>query len=243
MSTKTETPSHSKSKAPHAEPETTNHSTAKAPHAEPETASVTASATNPLDQAQALVKQVAALVGPAPALTAMQRKRSLKLRKGGETVIPTVAALSEQFGLSVAAYPTATMAAKANQAVNLIPLHKLLVATTKQVSDQMFSANSESWEGATAHYALLRRLSRTNGDLATALAPVKKFFATRSKAVVEAHDAKTGHKEGEKATKQVASAPATEAAPQETPGGAAAAVTPAATPSLPASATPTATHS
>jgi hypothetical protein len=213
-----------------AETHTHSHSTTHAPATEPAAASPATSASNPLDQAQALVKQIVAIVGPAPALTTKDRTRSLKLRKGGETVIPTVAALSDQFGLSVADYPTATMTSKAKKAASLIPLHKLLVETTKNVEDQMFEANSESWEAATAHYALLRRLSRTNGGLQTSLQPVRKFFATRSKAVVEAEDAKTGHKRGE-TKKSSTPAEATEAPGNAgSPVVAAAPVTPTAAP-------------
>ena len=69
-----------------------------------------------LDEASKLVEQITKLVGAVPALSAKDRKRSLKLRKGGETVIPTVAALSEQYGLSIASHPTTTMVQSAMKA-------------------------------------------------------------------------------------------------------------------------------
>jgi hypothetical protein len=196
---------------------------------------------NGLDQAKSLLGQVTAIVGPAPALTATDRKRSAKLRKGGETVIATVATLSDQFGLTVASHPTTTMVQKASQAKALIPLHKQLVTATKQVADQMFSANSESWAAATVHYTMLRRLAKTDGDLATALAPVKQFFAHQSATVIKTEDAKTGHHRGAKPTKVVkakpvvettSDAPAPEAAP--TPAPTATAPSPTATPATPA---------
>jgi hypothetical protein len=194
------------------------------------------SGSNPLDEAMSLVKQIVGIVGEVPALTATDRKRSAKLRKGGETVIPTVAALSDQFGLNVTSYPTSTMTAKAKQAASLIPLHKLLIAATKQVADQMFAANSESWKGATVHYTMLKRLSRTNGDLAEALTPVRQFFASRTPSVVKAEDAKTGHHRGAKTAKKPASAPvANETAPGTTESASPA---PAPTPVTPPVTTP-----
>jgi hypothetical protein len=202
---------------------------------------VSESGSNPLDQAASLIKQVVAIVGTPPALTAKDRARAPKLRKGGETVIPTVAALSDQFGLTVTSYPTATMAANAKQAASLIPLHKQLVALTKQVEDQMFVGNSAGWKGATVHYSMLKRLSRSNGDLAKALEPVKEFFASKSPAVVKAEDGKSGHRRGAKATKEVAEAPVSSEGATASGGSPAPVTTPvvpsAATSALPASPT------
>jgi len=155
--------------------------------------------TNALAQLVTLVETVTALVGNPPALTATDIKRSTKLRKGGETVIPTVAALANQFGLTSKAHPTDAMVEKAKLAQSLIPLHKQLVATTKQVGDAMFLANSESWASAAVHYATLRKMATTDGSVAKTLLPVTQFFAHRAPAVVTAADAKRGGKKGSKA--------------------------------------------
>jgi hypothetical protein len=197
--------------------------------------------TDPLENAQSLLEQVTGIIGTPPSLTVKDRQRSTKLRKGGETVIPTVATLSDQFGLTLASHPTKTMVAKAKQAQDLIPLHKQLVTATKHVADQMFSANSESWAAATVHYTMLRRLAKTDGDLATALAPVEQFFAHRSAAVVKEEEAKRGHRKGAKAPKgakaaAVAPAESGALAPaiQEAPAPVAAGTTVTATPAAPA---------
>jgi hypothetical protein len=162
-----------------------------------------------LDEASKLVDQITAIVGTVPALSAKDRKRSLKLRKGGETVIPTVAALSSQYGLSVASHPTTTMVSSAQKAQSLIPLYKKLVQATKQVADQMFTANSESWTAATVHYSMLKRLAKTNGDLETGLSNVEQFFARRSPEVVAERAAKRAAK---KAADAAAAAPTVPAA-------------------------------
>ena len=154
-----------------------------------------------LDEAKSLVEKITALVGSPPALTATDRKRSAKLRKGGETVIQTVAALATQFGLSVPGYSTQTMLAQLKQAQDLLPLHKQMVTALKKVEDSIFLAHSESWSSATVHYTMLRRLAKKDGDLAKALAPVSQFFAARSEEVVAAEDAKRGGKKGSKAAK------------------------------------------
>ena len=175
-----------------------------------------------------------------PALSAKDRKRSLKLRKGGETVIATVAALSDQYGLSIASHPTTTMVSGAKKAQSLLPLYNQLIQATKQVSDQMFSANAQSWGAATVHYTMLKRLAKTNGDLAEALVPVQQFFAQRSAAVIADEKAK---KDARKAAKAAAAASATPAAATTASAPAPAApvvtVTPAATPASAPTATPT----
>jgi hypothetical protein len=191
-----------------------------------------------LDELQSFIEKVTALVGQPPALTAADIKRSAKLRKGGETVIPTVAALSDRFGLSIPSHPTSDMVAKMTKAQSLIPLHRGLVAATKQVGDAIFQAQSQSWGSATVHYSTLRRLARSDGDVAKTLAPVTQFFAAKSPTVVEAEDAKRGGKKGSKAAKSSKSSKPAEGAPAVVEAsGSSGAATPAASP---AAATPTA---
>jgi hypothetical protein len=119
--------------------------------------------TDVLDDAKALGVKVTALVGPAPALTTADVRRSTKLRKGGEGVIPTLAALSEQQGLVIPSHPTATMTEKLAQAQSLVALHKQMVLATKQIGDTMFLAESQSWDAATVHYSMLRPRAEERG--------------------------------------------------------------------------------
>ena len=137
-----------------------------------------------IDAVNHLVDQVTALVGPAPALSAAEVRRSAKLRKGGEKVIPTITALSDQYGLALPSTTTATILAKMKQAQDLVPLQKKMSSALKQIEDTIFAAGSESWEGATAHYTVLKRLAKSNGDLEASLAPVRQFFAQRSAEIV-----------------------------------------------------------
>ena len=153
-------------------------------------AAVTSS--NLLDDAKALAEKITALVGPAPALTKVDVARSAKLRKGGASVVKTVAALSDKIGLVVPSQPTATLVEKVNQAESLVALHQELVTATKHVADAMFQAQSQSWAGATVHYSVLRRLGKKDGSVAKTLLPVTQFFAARSAAVTEEAKASRG---------------------------------------------------
>jgi hypothetical protein len=142
--------------------------------------------------AKALGEKIAALVGPAPALTKADIQRSAKLRKGGATVVKAVTTLSDNIGLVVPSHPTATLVEKVNQAESLVALHQELVAATKHVADAMFQAQSQSWAGATVHYSVLRRLGKKDGSVAKKLLPVTQFFAARSAAVTEEAKASRG---------------------------------------------------
>ncbi len=137
-----------------------------------------------IDAVNNLVDQVTALVGPAPALSAADVRRSAKLRKGAEKVIPTITALSDQYGLALPSSTTATILAKMKQAQDLVPLQKKMSSALKQIEDVIFAAGSESWAGATVHYSVLKRLAPSNGDLEANLAPVRQFFAQRSAEIV-----------------------------------------------------------
>jgi hypothetical protein len=138
-----------------------------------------------IDAVNHLVDQVTALVGPAPSLSVTEVRRSPKLRKGAEKVIPTIAALSDQLGLALPSVtPTATILAKMKQVQDLVPLQKKMSSALKQIEDVIFAAGSESWAGATAHYTVLKRLAKSNGDLQANLAPVREFFAQRSAEIV-----------------------------------------------------------
>ena len=167
-----------------------------------------------LADAKALSEKIVAAVGPAPALTKADFQRSAKLRKGGAAVVQAIAALSDKVGLVVPSQSTATMVEKVNQAQALVALHQELVTATKHVADTMFQAQSASWQGATAHYSMLRRLSKIDGSLGKALQPVTQFFASRSKAVTEEAKTERGgaRKGSEKAKAYRASKKAEEAA-------------------------------
>ena len=145
-----------------------------------------------LDDAKAFAEKLTILLGPAPALTRGDVQRSTKIRRGGGEMVQTIAALSDKFGLVVPSQPTATLVAKIKQAESLIALQKEMVTAMKHISDSIFLAQSQSWAGATAHYTMLRRLSKLDGNVGKALEPVSQFFAARSTAVAEKERADRG---------------------------------------------------
>jgi hypothetical protein len=180
-------------------------------------------------EVKSFLDSITTIAGPAPSLTSKDRKRSVRLRKGGEKVVPTLLALSDRIGLSVPSYPTAAIQANLDKVKALSPVHEGVTSAQKHLSDAIFQAQSEIWEGATVHYTMLKRLAKTDGDVANTLAPVAEFFAHKAPAIVKAEDAKRGHRKGAKESKDSeattaatngttsAQAPAAPTAPAATP--------------------------
>ncbi len=147
-------------------------------------------------EVKSFLDSITAIAGPALALTSKDRRRSLKLRKGGEKVVPTLLALSDRIGLSVPAYPTSAIQAHLDKLKALSPVHEGVVSAEKQLADAIFESQSKVWEGAVVHYSVLKRLGQSDGDIANALAPVTEFFAHKAPNVVMAEGEKRGHRKG-----------------------------------------------
>jgi hypothetical protein len=49
----------------------------------------------------------------------------------------------------------------------------------------MFTVQSSSWSGSSKLYAVLKRLSRDEGTIATGLKPVELFFSARHRSVAK----------------------------------------------------------
>jgi hypothetical protein len=139
-----------------------------------------------LEEASRLLAQVTKLLGDAPFLTAKERRAAAKMPRGGHAIVRAVATLSDRVRVNAPGYPTATMLADLAEAESLVMLHSALALATKQVDDRIFAAKTRSWAAATAHYTILLRLSRADGEIETTLGPVRAFFARPRKKKAEA---------------------------------------------------------
>ena len=86
-------------------------------------------------------------LGPeAPAITATQKKRTGKPRKGSDKVLAQLAPVVEQYGLNSGSLNTTEMLALHQTAQTLLPLQARLQKVAKRVNDEMFNAQTTSWE-------------------------------------------------------------------------------------------------
>ena len=186
-----------------------------------------------VQQAITQLDAIDASLGSDPPLSANDKRHAARMRKGGSSVIAILASLATQHQVESPALQVATMTTNAGKAVALQPLVSRLAALSQHVDDLVFTAQSAGWEEAMQFYSLLRRRSTTDTQLATALQPVKQFFARKSTPRAPGAPTKTQAKANAKAVKRLK-----EAAPQLLASTAAAPASPA--PASPAPASPAA---
>jgi hypothetical protein len=118
-------------------------------------------------------------LGNDPALTPAQKRHALKFRKGGDKIIGQLGNLAQQQQLGSPGLSVGDMLGTLGKAQALQPLSDRVHAFAQHVDDVVFKAESDSLAMAQQFYALLQRRALTDGELATAMAPVVVFFARK----------------------------------------------------------------
>jgi hypothetical protein len=118
-------------------------------------------------------------LGADSPLTAEQKRRATKMRKGGEPIAATLAALAQQHQVESPSLQIAPMTAGLGRASALQPLVTSVAAFAQRLDDMIFAAQSGAWAIALQVYAVLQRMALTDGALAAALGPVAEFMAYR----------------------------------------------------------------
>jgi hypothetical protein len=134
---------------------------------------------------QLLAKASAQFSPTSAVLTADQKKRMPKLRKGADSILPKLGALLQKHGVDGAGISVAQMLGDLQRGQTLVPLQQGLTSLLKQVEDEIFSSNAASVKTASYGYASLQRMARDDGDLAANLEPISSFFAYRHPSVKE----------------------------------------------------------
>ena len=114
-------------------------------------------------------------------MTATDRNRRTKLRRGGEKYIPVLAELATAYNVLPSTHSVDEMMTGHDVVTSLGPLRTKVSLLLKSIEDAMLGTQSETWKAATLFYSMLRPLADRDGNVAKALAPVEDFFATRSK--------------------------------------------------------------
>ena len=164
-----------------------------------------------------------------------------------EKIIPILATLSTEHGVSVPKQPTSQMTSNLELASQLDPVRQKLVSALSLVQDNMAAAGSASWNTASTLYGMLQKVAHRDPQLKSQLTPVKEFFAYRTPAAKKAHPKQKGKKAALAAEKETtaqagveSSVAATPAAPEAPSTGSASASTnaPAASSNVAVSHTP-----
>jgi hypothetical protein len=153
-----------------------------------------------------LLDGVSTMLGEsATPMTTQQRRRSLKLRKGGEPMVGLLSGLGSQYNVQLPGVDPQALQTNILLAQRLQPLDTKLRAVAALVSDTVANAKTQSWQGTTALYTALVRASSRSPSLQTELKPAVDFFSVKAKREADG----TSKKKGKGAS--VASSPPTEA--------------------------------
>ena len=131
------------------------------------------------DLARCLADIERALGVPPAALTAKDKRRTVRVRKGADAVMRQIVQLVATHRLESEALDAEAIVAPLQIAAALGALEIGLRRATKRISDQRFLATADAWTAALQFYALLQRRALVDGDVAAGLAPIEEFFAFR----------------------------------------------------------------
>jgi hypothetical protein len=129
-------------------------------------------------------------------MTATDRRRTVKVRKGGEKYIPRLARAAVASGITPTGYSIDGMTASAAMVQQLDPLEEMLGALMKLVQDARIRSSGATWQTATLVYSMLEHVADRDGMVATAILPVKELFATGPRGSATKKAPTTPHAEG-----------------------------------------------
>jgi hypothetical protein len=151
----------------------------------PTTATTTSSVPNAglaslVEEISAFLDTAETRLGPeSPSLTGAAKRHTAKARKGADKIIAMLAPIVQQHKLESPTVSATQMLAQQKIASTLQPLQLRLQKVQKRVGDEAFSAQNEAWATALQLYALVRSRAKSDGTLATNIAPVKAMFGYR----------------------------------------------------------------
>ena len=131
---------------------------------------------NELASVLAYLAKAQAPLNETVVLSTKARKGHLKLRRGAQQVIPTIAVLALKYGVEMTSMPITDMTSMMEHGSRLREVLGAIVVFQKLLKDEILSSESGSWATATAMYAALRRAAKSRPELAAELSPVEAWF-------------------------------------------------------------------
>ena len=94
----------------------------------------------------ALVAKAQAALGDVSVLTTKARKGHVKLRRGAQQVIPTIATLAAKHGLEMPSMPISDMSSKIEHAQRLREVLGAVSVFQKLLEDEILTSEGDGWE-------------------------------------------------------------------------------------------------
>ena len=118
-----------------------------------------------VDASIQLVEQAKTPISDGRPLSAAERMRLPKIRRGAHQVLPTLAHLGAKYGLGLESMSIDEMLEKLSHAERLKRLQSAVLVLQKALADEILRAEADAWATGTVTYAVLRRAAKARpGD-------------------------------------------------------------------------------
>jgi hypothetical protein len=141
---------------------------------------------NKLDEALQLVAQATKAIGTVQRLTPMERKTSLKLRRGAHQVIPQITTVAAKYGISSPNTTSDMVNTSLARAQSLEPLLSAAALLHETLIDAHLGAQRDAWKGATALYGMATNAAKADVNIANELQTAREWFKQRRHGTVPA---------------------------------------------------------
>jgi hypothetical protein len=142
--------------------------------------------TTKIEETIALLAQAVERMGAVPRLSPEARARGIKMRRGGDAVVPTIAAIATKYGIAAPNMSGDTLHAGLAE----LHAHAMLMSAAIEIhaliTDSRMGVGRSLWSATTTLYTMLRRAARSNPAMAAELEPVEAWFRYRKSAGAEA---------------------------------------------------------
>jgi len=132
-----------------------------------------------IEESIKLLAQATKAIGPVQRLSALERSRGLKAKRGGHQVAPVIAAIATKYGISIPGVNGDVINTALAQVQSLAPLVNAAADAHATISDAHTRASRTMWSASTALYSMLKRAAKVNASIATELEPVEEWFRPR----------------------------------------------------------------
>ncbi len=143
----------------------------------------TKKASSPVEESIQLLAQAKTALGTVQRLSPADRRRLAKNRRGGQQVVPTIAALATKYGIATPTTTGTVLNAQLARVQELDPLVTASVDAHSQIVDAHLGASTAMWTSARTLYAMLKPAAKTDPSLAAELKSVEEWFRRRKSPV------------------------------------------------------------
>jgi hypothetical protein len=137
------------------------------------------SSSTPIEESIQLLARAAKAIGPVQRLSALDRSRGTKARRGGHQVAPAIAAIATKYGITLPGVSGDVINTALARVQSLAPLVNAAADAHATISDAHTSASRSMWSASTALYGMLKKAAKVNASIAVELQPVEEWFRPR----------------------------------------------------------------